>query len=187
MVGNRERGGVVESDMKLIIGLGNPGDEYINTRHNAGFMMIDELQKVAGSKKLVASGKQFKIAKSDKFMNESGIFVKKLSSNYNLPTTDLYIVHDDLDIKLGEYKIQLGHGPKDHNGIKSVDKALGTDEYWHVKVGVDNRPERMGLPTSAKATAGEKYVLQNFTDEEKAILDNVISSVIKRLISEPIK
>ncbi|QQG41751.1 MAG: aminoacyl-tRNA hydrolase [Candidatus Woesebacteria bacterium] len=160
--------------MKLIIGLGNPGAEYINTRHNVGFMVADELQKVAGSKKLVASGKQFKIAKSDKFMNESGIFVKKLSSNYNLPTTDLYIVHDDLDIKLGEYKIQLGHGPKDHNGIRSIDEALGTDQYWHVKVGVDNRP-------LDNKPLGIEYVLQNFTNEERIILDKVIKEVCHQL------
>lgn len=107
-------------------------------------------------------------------MNESGSFVKDITIRYSLLPINLYIVHDDLDIKLGEYKIQLGHGPKDHNGIKSIDEALGTDQYWHVKIGVDNRPlddKPMGI----------EYVLQNFTDEERVILDRVIREVASKL------
>lgn len=162
--------------MKLIIGLGNPGKDYSNTRHNVGYRVIEALQKVASSKKFVAGGKQFKIAKSDKFMNESGIFVKKLSANYHLPTIDLYVIHDDLDILLGNYKIQLGRGPKDHNGLASIDAELGTNEYWHVRVGVDKRDPQ-------NRVMGEEYVLQDFSDEEKRILDKTIKEVTKKLIS----
>lgn len=168
--------------MKLVVGLGNPGKEYENTRHNAGFLVVDNLL----SSKLPGGTV---IKKSDVFMNDSGSFVKALTIRYfgeasfAYSLNNLYIVHDDLDIKLGEYKIQFGRGPKDHNGLKSIDDVLGTNQYWHVKIGIDNRPERMGLPSFAKATAGEKYVLQNFTDEERKILDGVIREACKKLVT----
>jgi len=93
-----------------------------------------------------------------------------------LNLSDLYIVHDDLDILLGNYKIQFGRGPKDHNGIASVDRELGTDQYWHVRIGVDRRdPENRAL--------GEEYVLQDFTVEEREILDNVLKEICKKLVT----
>jgi PTH1 family peptidyl-tRNA hydrolase len=153
--------------MRLIIGLGNPGEKYKNTRHNAGFLVVDELQKT----KLP---KDFIVKKSGTFMNDSGSFVKSLYTKYNLQNTDLYIIHDDLDIPLGSFKIQLGKGPKDHNGIKSVDETLGIDEYWHVRIGVDNRP-------LDNRPMGEEYVLQNFSDEERLILNKVIKEICKKL------
>jgi PTH1 family peptidyl-tRNA hydrolase len=155
--------------MKLIVGLGNPGEEYKNTRHNIGFLVLDELQKTKLPKDLV-------LRKSDVFMNNSGSFVKKLTDKYKLDLSGLYIIHDDLDIKLGEHKIQFGRGPKDHNGLKSVDESLRTDQYWHVRIGVDNRPED-GRPM------GEEYVLQNFTPEEREVLDKTIKEVCHKLIS----
>lgn len=154
--------------MKLIIGLGNPGGAYVNTRHNAGFLVVDELQKTKLPKDVV-------IRKSDVFMNESGSFVEKLLAKYpNIPVSNIYVIHDDLDIKLGEYKIQIGHGPKDHNGLRSIDDALGTDQYWHVRIGIDNRPLD-GRPM------GEEYVLQNFSDKEKETLNKVVKEVCKKL------
>jgi len=153
--------------VKLIIGLGNPGKSYAETRHNTGFLVVDALQKVKLPKAVV-------LRKSDVFMNDSGSFVKKLTSAYHLVPSALYIVHDDLDIKLGEYKIQFGRGPKDHNGILSIEDKLGTKDFWRVRVGVDNRPLD-GKPM------GEEYVLQNFSEEERKILDKVIFEVCKKL------
>jgi PTH1 family peptidyl-tRNA hydrolase len=153
--------------MRLVIGLGNPGSGYQNTRHNAGFLVLDELKKLKST--------NLQIYKSTNFMNESGEFVGHLLSKYpSIPVSSIYIVHDDLDIPLGSYKIQFGRGPKDHNGLKSVDEALGTDQYWHIRVGVDNRP-------LDNRPMGEEYVLQNFSDEEKLVLDKVIKEVCKKL------
>lgn len=153
--------------MELIIGLGNPGGKYQNNRHNIGFMVIDELQKIPLPKGVV-------LQKSNVFMNESGIFVGKLVAQFKLDLHDLYIIHDDLDIPLGSFKIQFGKGPKVHNGLMSIDEALGTDKYWHVKMGVDNRPVD-------DRTVGEEYVLQDFTEEERAILDKTIKELVKKL------
>ncbi|KKR89816.1 MAG: Peptidyl-tRNA hydrolase [Microgenomates group bacterium GW2011_GWC1_41_20] len=153
-------------EMKLIIGLGNPGVSYSETRHNIGHMVIDKLQlvKIPGAI----------IKKTGVFMNESGSFVKKLITDHKIPASALYVIHDDLDIPIGEYKIQFARGPKDHNGLKSIDENLGTDEYWHVRIGVDNRP-------SDNRPMGEEYVLQNFSDEEKVIIDRIIKEVCKKL------
>lgn len=107
-------------------------------------------------------------------MNESGGFVKKLTDTYHLSPNDIYIIHDDLDIKLGEYKIQFGKGPKDHNGILDIEDELGTKDFWRVRVGVDNRPLD-GKPM------GEEYVLQNFSDEERKILDLTIKKIVNEL------
>jgi PTH1 family peptidyl-tRNA hydrolase len=161
--------------MKLVVGIGNPGEKYKNTRHNAGFLVVDQL-KARNSKFQILNSNKLKIFKSDVFMNESGIFVKQLVDQYKLDPSDLYIVHDDLDVPLGSYKIQFGIGPKVHNGVKSVDEALGTDQYWHVRIGVDNRPPDY-------RQAGIEYVLENFTNDEKEILNKTIKEVTLSILS----
>jgi len=161
--------------MKLVIGLGNPGSKYANTRHNVGYLFIDQISK---SKNQIPNNSKTLIFKSQNFMNESGVFVKKLVDQYKLGLSDLYIIHDDLDIKLGEYKIQLGHSPKDHNGLKSIDDALETDEYWHVKIGIENR-----IMNNESRIKGEDYVLQEFTKEEKEILYSTIKVACKKLVT----
>ena len=144
--------------MKSVVGLGNPKQEYASTRHNVGFMLVDKLKDI---------NLPVKLYKSDVFMNDSGKFVRKIFNSKNFD--DLVIIHDDLDIPLGSYKIQLGRGPKLHNGILSIEKELGNDEFWRIRIGVDNRKEFR--------TPGEKYVLENFTQEEMEILDQVFDRI----------
>lgn len=156
--------------MKLIVGLGNPGSKYTHNRHNVGHMVIDELQPSTRIKGLI-------IKKTDSFMNDSGFFVKKQMSKYpSVSTSDLYIIHDDLDIPLGTFKIQFGKGPKGHNGIIDIEEKLGTSEFWHVRVGVDNRD-------TENRVKGDEYVLQDFTEEEKIVLDRVIKQICNQLAS----
>jgi PTH1 family peptidyl-tRNA hydrolase len=153
--------------MRLIVGLGNPGKDYKNTRHNIGHLVVDALNK-----KPLPSG--FIAKKSNCFMNQSGEFVKKLVEQYHSNPSDLWVIHDDLDIPLGGFKIQKGKGPKLHYGINSIEDKLGTDEFWRVRVGVDNRnPE--------DRTPGEEYVLQDFTQEELKLLKPVIEQICKKL------
>lgn len=152
--------------MKLVVGLGNPGEDYKNTRHNVGSMVVAELQKT----KLP----NVALRTSDVFMNASGEFVNSLITKYKLEPKDIYIIHDDLDILLGDFKIQFGKGPKDHNGVKSIDNEIGTDQYWHVRVGIDNRP-------LDNRPMGEEYVLQNFSDEEWEKLNSIIKNICKKL------
>lgn len=150
--------------MKLIVGLGNPGEKYKNNRHNVGFMVVDELAKL--------NLPEVVLFKPQKFMNRSGVEVKKLQVR-NLQ--DLYVIHDDLDIELGKFKISFGKGPRVHNGLLSIYEQLGTKDFWHVRIGIDNR-----LKTGFKGT-GEEYVLQNFRPEEKIIVNSVIKKAVKEL------
>jgi len=167
--------------MKLIVGLGNPRSEYKDNRHNVGFMVVDQLATATfeNSGKLKAEltkGERAVLAKPITFMNDSGEAVSLLSSFFKIPSTDTYVIHDDLDIPLGEYKIQFGVGPKVHNGVNSIEAKLGTKGFWRVRVGIENRNREEGPQIS-----GEEYVLKNFNQEESSIRDTVIDKVVEEL------
>ena len=159
--------------MKLIVAMGNPGEKYKITRHNAGFVFVDRLTggAVFSSEKkmeteLYKNG-NFIFIKPLTFMNEIGRAVRKVMDFYKLSIDDIVVVHDDLDLKIGEYKIQKGIGPKVHNGILSIEQALGDKQFLRVRLGVDNRgEERFG--------SGADYVLSNMNEEELETLEEVM-------------
>lgn len=172
--------------MKVILGLGNPGIEYANTRHNAGVSFVDYLgasiQELGASpygwrrekNKMVFKTDEFTLIKTfNVFMNESGNLT---TSSYLLAPNSLYVVHDDLDIKLGEFKIQKGVGPKVHYGVQSVENALKTKDFWRVRIGIDNRGQDAGFRTQ-----GEEYVLQRFSPEERKILDGIFEKITVKI------
>ncbi len=174
--------------MKLFVGLGNPEPKYSSNRHNIGYMVIDALAdafKTKYKRKAPAFSQKFLqsiisdftpfavLAKPMKYMNDSGVAVKKIIDNYKIAPSDLYVIHDDLDIPLGEYKIQMAKGPKVHNGITSIEDELGTKEFGRIRIGIENRDQQ-------NRTKGEKYVLEDFTEEEK----RVIKWTIQKLIHE---
>lgn len=193
--------------MKLIIGLGNPGERYKANRHNVGHMAVGALaikllsydatklryitslmrykamqpkwQEVSRlDSSLITIDSSLILAKPQTFMNVSGGAVKKLVNWFKVSPDSLYVIHDDLDISLGQYKIQKGKGPKLHYGVQSINEALGTRQYWRVRIGVDNRGPNNRTP-------GEQYVLQDFTSEEEKVIDNVIPKIIKELTCLP--
>lgn len=191
--------------MKLIVGLGNPGKRYKNTRHNIGFAVIDSLasqitnygllitNEFQTSKNAKAEYLSFKVGdekieliKPLTFMNDSGFSVVYAKNKHKIPLNNIYVIHDDLDIKLGEYKIQKGIGPHLHYGIRSVDKALGTRQYWRVRIGVENRPTNLKIFNLKfrRKIPGEKYVLQRFDNKEREIIDKVISEVAEKLVGK---
>jgi PTH1 family peptidyl-tRNA hydrolase len=116
------------------------------------------------------------LAKPQTFMNESGMAVSSLANFYKIKPDNIYVIHDDLDLRLGDYKIQKGVGPKLHYGIQSIEEKLGSKDFWRIRVGVDNRDPQNRIP-------GEEYVLQKFTDEEKGIIERTIDKVIIELNS----
>ncbi len=164
--------------MRLIVGLGNPGEKYKNNRHNVGHMVIDVLA-IKNSKQM-NNQLRYKIFKSKNFMNQSGEFVKKLVEQYGIKTSELWVIHDDLDIPLGSYKIQNGRGPKVHHGVNSIEETLREKDFWRVRIGVDNREP-------GDRIAGEDYVLQDFTETEKNILNEVIQKVSDELYGKLFK
>ncbi len=152
--------------MKLIVGLGNPGEKYMNNRHNVGHMFIDYI-KTKNSK--------LKAIKTDCFMNESGKFVKKSVSGFpNFSVSDLIVIHDDLDIPLGKFRIDLARGPKLHNGLKSIETALRTKDFWRIRIGVDNRQKTGSIN-------GETYVLKNFLADERELIDGLFPTIYSQL------
>jgi PTH1 family peptidyl-tRNA hydrolase len=175
--------------MKLIVGLGNVGEKYARNRHNAGFMFVDYLSWVWNNRMemkwkldkymdaelctVVEGGNEYLFAKTQSFMNRSGNAVKLLMKKYSLSPADLIVAHDDLDVHLGKSKIQIGTGPKVHNGIISIESAIKTANFMRVRIGVDNRNGDRSMP-------GEAYVLQNFKPEEQEILDKVFVSLASR-------
>lgn len=153
--------------MKLIVGLGNPGAKYKNNRHNVGFWVVDELAKLNLPDVI--------LFKPQKFMNRSGVEVKRwLRGKWKDRILPLYVAHDDLDIPLGKFKISR-KGPKVHNGLKSIYEQLGTKDFWHIRIGIDNR-----MNTGFSGT-GEDYVLQNFRPEERRIIKATIGRLIKTI------
>ena len=158
--------------MKIIVGLGNPGEKYKNNRHNVGHVVIDKLLKTQKLK----NSKQVKIFKSQNFMNDSGNFVRELTIRYPLSANDLYVIHDDLDLPLGTWKIQFAKGPKDNGGINSIEQVLGTKDFWRIRVGIDARTSNI-----EQRTKGEEYVLEDFISDERVILDKVIKEICKKL------
>ncbi|MFH2085880.1 MAG: aminoacyl-tRNA hydrolase [bacterium] len=171
--------------MKCIVGLGNPGEKYQYNRHNVGFMVVDKFGSsiVDGrwsmNKKFsaeIVQTKEYILVKPQTFMNDSGRAVTKISHFYKIKSTDLYVIHDDLDITLGEYKIQHAKGPRVHYGVNSIEKELGNENFWRVRVGVENREVR-----GNRGVAGEVYSLQDFMDEEKIIIGKVIEQIVDEL------
>jgi PTH1 family peptidyl-tRNA hydrolase len=179
--------------MKLIVGLGNPGNEYENTRHNVGFMLMDRLlyqiskikdqnnslkfQTNNRCKALIAKTEEIVLVKPQTFMNASGKAVKSLAIYYKVKLDDIYVVHDDLDILLGDYKINLGKGPKVHNGLNSIIEALGSDQFWRIRIGIESRGEGNRVP-------GKAFVLQPFSKDEESQLTTVTEALIAKITGD---
>jgi len=171
--------------MKLLVGLGNPGETYQKNRHNVGFLFVDFLADLKKgewkydkylSAEICSYSESITLAKPQTYMNRSGESVKELFERYTLTANDLIIVHDDLDIPLGKFKIQM-QGPKQHNGLASIQNKLRTNDFLRVRIGVDNRPPENRID-------GETYVLGDFTEEERKIVEQLLPEIAKRLALE---
>lgn len=178
--------------MLYIVGLGNPGKEYERSRHNAGWIVLDEIAErlslppFSFNKKThsnLVRSQAVTLVKPETYMNDSGRAVRAVFEYYENGVAldelvkSLYIVHDDLDLELGTYKIQLGTGPKVHNGLLSLYAHLQSEQFWHVRVGVDMRKGDRSMPGSA-------YVLQNFTAEEQTTLTDVAQNIATELVQK---
>jgi peptidyl-tRNA hydrolase, PTH1 family len=137
--------------IKLIVGLGNPGDKYESTRHNAGFWFVD-LIAVQNNCKLALDAKMFGfvakfeqdkyLLKPTTFMNGSGKAVAALANYYKILPSEILVVHDELDLKAGSVKLKFGGGHGGHNGLKDIHAALGTPDYWRLRLGIGHPGER---------------------------------------------
>jgi len=169
--------------MKLIIGLGNPGKIYQNTRHNLGQKIIIEYLKTQKNCHLQENhrlsaktcetgwGTSKKIfAISSEYMNNSGITIQKISHFFKISPDNIYILHDDLDLPVGDYKIQFDRGSAGHNGIKSIIENLGTQQFNRLRIGI-------GKPTNN--ISAEDYVLKPFLPQELDIINSITSKIFE--------
>ncbi|MEK9135045.1 MAG: aminoacyl-tRNA hydrolase [Patescibacteria group bacterium] len=158
--------------MILIVGLGNPGSEYKNTRHNIGARIVSELKSL--------NLKGVILAEPTTFMNESGKAVKSLLRSLaskreaKLLSNNLIVIHDDLDIPLGEFKIQKNRGSAGHKGVQSIIDALGAKDFNRIRIGI--------CPENGKPADIEKFVLQNFTKTEEKTLKQTIPTIINSVV-----
>jgi peptidyl-tRNA hydrolase, PTH1 family len=155
----------------LVVGLGNPGENYARTRHNVGFMVADVLAARLGSKfkthkrsgaEIVTgrlAGHAVVLAKPRCYMNESGRQVGPLAKFYSVPPADIVVIHDDLDIDFGRIRLKLGGGEGGHNGLRSAATALGTKDFQRVRIGI-------GRPPGRRDPAA--FVLETFSATERA-------------------
>lgn len=172
--------------MKLLVGLGNTGTDYAKNRHNLGFMVADELAQrweLKFSEKkpwqaLIAEteikGEKLILAKPTTMMNLSGQAVVKIAKFYKIEATNIWIIHDELDLPFGSLRVRPGGSSAGNNGVQSVIDAIGND-FYHWRIGI-------GRPTGQMAA--KDYVLQNFTANEAGQLDQVIKGVADRVEAE---
>lgn len=172
--------------MFLIVGLGNPGKKYQNTRHNLGFMVLDAFSKENDfpefsfdknfhteiSQNTVA-GQKIILAKPQTFMNLSGGAVKEIISYYKIPSENAWVVHDDIDIVLGKIKISQDSGAAGHKGIKSIIENLGTQNFTRFRAGI--QPEK-GKPKNV-----ENFVIKDFSKSETGKQKETIGKTILAL------
>ncbi|MCS4536612.1 MULTISPECIES: aminoacyl-tRNA hydrolase [unclassified Mycoplasma] len=158
--------------MKLIVGLGNIGNEYKFTRHNAGFLVIDKLIEKTGIKlnKDKFNGKfglgdGFIIAKPSTYMNKSGDFIQAISNFYKIDSSDIMIIYDEMNYKLGQAAIKIGGSAGGHNGVKSVLQHYPSNDFKRLRVGI-------GRDTNVEL---KDWVLSNFSAIEVGIMEKVCS------------
>jgi len=170
--------------MKLVVGLGNPGGKYQNTRHNAGFWWLDLVanqervtfrreSRFQGAVAKVSGSAELWLLKPETFMNHSGQAVAALASYYKIPANEILVAHDELDLPPGGTKLKFGGGLSGHNGLKSIAANLGTQDFWRLRLGI-------GHPRDNAASEREviDYVLHAPRAEEQDEIDKALTRVL---------
>ena len=164
--------------MKLIVGLGNPGKEYINTRHNVGFMCLDELSsyfnvELNQSKfdglytKFNYNGEIIILLKPQKYMNLSGEVIRDFVNYFKIDIKDIIIICDDLDLSVGTYRLRYKGSSGGHNGLKNIELNLSTCEYKRLKIGISNNRD---MDT-------KDYVLGRFNSDDLKMINEIIKLI----------
>ena len=165
-------------DVWLVVGLGNPGPSYAGHRHNVGYLVADELAARMGSSFRAhksgradvvegrlgapgAPGPRLVLARARSYMNESGGPIKQLATFYKVPSERIVAIHDELDIPFDTMRVKLGGGDNGHNGLRSLRGALGTGDFYRVRVGIGRPPGRQEVPD---------FVLSNYSTTERRLV-----------------
>lgn len=168
--------------IRLIVGLGNPGPEYEQTRHNAGFWLVDQLagnalsrearfNALAGRTRI--AGQEVWLLEPQTYMNRSGQSVGALARFYKIAPDEVLVVHDELDLPPGAAKLKKGGSSGGHNGLKDITAALGTQDYWRLRLGIGH-PRNANLQQQVV-----DYVLHRPRKEEQLLIDDAIRNSIE--------
>ena len=168
----------------MVVGLGNPGTEYAQTRHNAGFMALDALACACGVSywKSEAGAKTARVTHGDitlllvkplQYMNLSGNAVASLAKKYRIAADRIIVLHDELDVKLGSLKLKQGGGTAGHNGLKSICEKLGSRDFFRIRIGIERPPGRMPVAD---------YVLARPRKEELELLEAQCAKAAKAVL-----
>ena len=167
--------------IRLIVGLGNPGAEYEQTRHNAGFWLVDNLAQAQGRSlsresrfqamagKTVIAGHEVWLLEPQTFMNRSGLSVGGLARFYKIAAEEVLVVHDELDLAPGIARLKRGGSSGGHNGLKDITAALGTPDYWRLRIGIGH-PRQLNLQQAVV-----DFVLHRPRREEQLLIDEAIA------------
>jgi PTH1 family peptidyl-tRNA hydrolase len=186
--------------MKLIVGLGNPGEKHERTRHNLGFMVIDRLFRgYASPKDNFKEEKKFKsqiaeivwqpkrgktekviLVKPLTFMNGSGLAVSLISKFYKIDASDVWIIHDEVDLPLGAMKIRFGGSSAGHKGVESILESLKTDKFWRFRMGIGAQKSKLENQ-KAKVKAIDNFVLGTFSESERGKAREIIKKGTKAI------
>lgn len=169
----------------LIIGLGNPGRQYVDNRHNVGFMLVSRLAERLGvtfsrmeSNALVTKGdykgRRIILAKPQTYMNLSGQPVNSLVNFYKFPLENLLIIYDDVDLPLEALRLRPGGGSSGHKGMKSIIERLGTQDFPRMRLGIGRPPGRKGAAN---------YVLKNFSKDETEFLPEILERSVNAVLT----
>jgi PTH1 family peptidyl-tRNA hydrolase len=168
-------------DLKVIVGLGNPGPKYTETRHNAGFWFIEEVARKYSATfrpekkfhgevaKISLEGNNIWLLKPDTFMNRSGLAVQSLLSFYRITADQLLVAHDEIDLPPGTAKLKTGGGHGGHNGLRDIISQLGTKDFHRLRIGV-------GHPGSKDQVVD--YVLHNASRDDRILIDRDIDDAV---------
>jgi peptidyl-tRNA hydrolase, PTH1 family len=178
---------------KLVVGLGNPGEEYANSLHNVGFMCVnyfarkngirfDKAQADARTGMGKVAGFQVLVARPHTYMNKSGLSVARLVNKFKIPLEDLLIVYDDLDLPLGKIRIRPDGSPGGHNGMKSIVQELGSEDFPRLRVGISRPISTEGLPEDKNADI-ITYLLSESSPEVKNAINQVLPRVSEAIYS----
>ncbi|CAA9378691.1 MAG: Peptidyl-tRNA hydrolase [uncultured Nocardioidaceae bacterium] len=186
----------MSGDAWLVVGLGNPGPSYASTRHNAGYLVTDELaQRVGGGFRahksgraevveghLAPGGPRVVLGRARGYMNESGGPVAALCAFYKIPADRLVVVHDELDIPFEAIRVKCGGGDNGHNGLRSIRASIGTGDFYRVRVGVGRPPGRQSPAdfVLSSYTAAERKLLPLQVDRAADAVESLITSGLDR-------
>jgi peptidyl-tRNA hydrolase, PTH1 family len=175
--------------VKLIVGLGNPEEQYTDTRHNLGFDLLDQFRRKKDLGEWTLESKlrseiiktpDLVLARPQTYMNNSGMGVAAVANFFKISPEDIIVCYDELDLPLGQIKIRMGGAAAGHHGVESVLTSLGTDQFVRLRMGIGNQLSFLGEHKKVSFNA-ERYVLEPFTSQDRPQVKTMIKAALKAL------